>query len=130
MVNDPIGDMLIQLKNAVLVRKRVVELPHSRMKHKVAEILAREGFIESVETAGIKPKHILRITLRYDGKTSAISDVKRMSKPGLRVYIGNDEIPQVLGGIGIAVLSTSRGIMTGKEAKDKGLGGEFLCTVW
>jgi len=130
MVNDPIGDMLIQLKNATLVGKHVVQLPHSRLKQRVAEILQREGYVESVEGTGEKPKQMLKITLRYEGKSPAITDVKRMSRPGLRLYIGRHEIPQVVGGIGIAVLSTSQGIMTGKEARKKGLGGELMCTIW
>ena len=130
MVNDPIGDMLIQLKNAALVGKRVVEFPHSRMKRAVAEILLHEGYVASVVVAGETPKQTLKITLRYRMKVPVITDVKRMSKPGLRVYITNRQIPRVVGGTGIAVLSTSRGIMTGREAKEKGLGGEFLCTVW
>jgi small subunit ribosomal protein S8 len=130
MVNDPIGDMLIQMKNAALVGNKVIELPHSRTKQEVADIFRREGYVTAIDVTGDRPKQILKITLRYRGKMPVITGVKRMSKPGLRVYITRRQIPRVVGGTGIAVLSTSRGIMTGKEAREKGLGGEFLCTMW
>ncbi len=130
MVNDPIGDMLSQIKNAVLAGKQVVELPYSRMKMAVATILQSEGYVASVEKIGIDPKAKLKIALRYEGGSSVISDLKRKSKPGLRVYIGKDAIPAVVGGMGIAILSTPQGILTGKEARKRGVGGELLCEVW
>lgn len=129
MVNDPIGDMLAQIKNAALAGKEVVELPHSRMKVQVATVLVREGYLASVGQFGEKPKLMLRLHLLGE-EASPIRDIKRVSKPGLRWYVTKDQIPQVLGGMGIAILSTSAGIMTGKEAKKRGVGGELLCTVW
>lgn len=130
MVNDPIGDMLAQIKNAAMAGKRVVELPHSRMKVQVATVLVRQGYLASAQQFGDKPKLMLRLHLKSEDEVSSIRDIKRVSKPGLRWYVTKDEIPQVLGGMGIAILSTSAGIMTGKEAKIRGIGGELLCTVW
>lgn len=130
MVNDPIGDMLIQIKNAGMARKRVVVLPFSRTKQSVAAVLVKEGYLESVETQGIYPRQELRLVLRYEEKLPILTDVKRRSKPGLRLYVGKNQIPTVVGGMGIAVLSTPEGIMTGTEAKKKGIGGELLCEVW
>ncbi|OGG11889.1 30S ribosomal protein S8 [Candidatus Gottesmanbacteria bacterium RBG_13_45_10] len=109
---------------------KTVELPHSRMKMAVAKILTDEGYIASVEKAGKEPKFSLRIGIKYQDATPVITDVKRMSKPGLRIYVNKDMIPTVVGGMGIAILSTPQGVMTGKEAKKRGLGGELLCTIW
>jgi small subunit ribosomal protein S8 len=130
MVGDPIGDMLIQIKNARLGGIRTVNIPYSRVKYDLAGILRKEGCLESVEKVGEPPKIMLRITLGFRGKIPVITDLKRRSKPGLRVYVGRRSIPLVLGGMGIAVLSTSAGLMTGKEAKKRGLGGELLCEIW
>lgn len=130
MVNDPIGDMLIQIKNASKARRRVVELPLSRMKRALALILEKEGYIAKVEEFGDVPKKMMRITLAYNDNIPVITDLKRKSKPGLRVYIGKDMIRNVVGGMGIAILSTPLGVMTGKEAKKQGIGGELLCEVW
>ena len=130
MVNDPIGDLLAQIKNASMAGKPTITLPHSRMKMEVAKILHREGYIGTVETVGQEPKMMLKIGIRYDGKTPVITDVKRISKPGLRQYVNKHTIPAVVGGMGIAVLSTPQGIMTGAEAKKKGIGGELLCSIW
>lgn len=130
MVNDPIGDLIIQIKNACLARRHTVELPYSRLKMAVATILQKEGYIDAFEKAGTDPKATLKITIRYQGGTPVLTDVRRRSKPGLRVYIGRHDIPLVVGGMGIAILSTPQGIMTGKEAKKYGIGGEFLCEVW
>ncbi|MEK7129636.1 MAG: 30S ribosomal protein S8 [Patescibacteria group bacterium] len=129
MVNDPIGDMLAQIKNATMAGKRVVELPHSRMKVQVATVLVQEEYLAAVQQFGDKPKLMLRLHLKSK-EESPIRDIKRVSKPGLRWYVTKDEIPQVLGGMGIAIVSTSAGIMTGREAKKRGIGGELLCTVW
>src|SRR3990167_1887456 len=106
MVNDPIGDMLIQLKNAHAAGKQVVELPSSRMKHALAKILKDEGYIQSVETVGNSPKIMLKIVLLYEDKTPAITGVRRVSKPGLRWYVGKRDIPLVVGGMGTSILST------------------------
>lgn len=130
MVNDPIGDMLIQIKNAAAAGRKTVELPCSRMKLSVAKILATEQYIESVEKTGTEPKMNLKIVLRYNGTESAILGVKRISKPGLRWYVDKRSIPKVVGGMGISILSTSRGIMTDKQARKQGVGGELLCEIW
>lgn len=130
MVSDPIGDLLIQIKNAGLAGNHVISVPMSRTKLAVARILEKEKYIDSVETAGEKPKQTMTIHLKYQGKTHAIGDVKRVSKPGLRLYVKAKDIPVVLGGLGIAILSTPQGIMTGKDAKKHGIGGELLCHVW
>jgi small subunit ribosomal protein S8 len=130
MVNDPIGDMLAQIKNAVMAGKSSVDLPYSRMKHQVAVILLKEGYLTEATKAGEVPKQRLLLKIKYEGKNAVLTDLKRKSKPGLRVYINKTEIPYVIGGMGIAIVSTSQGIMTGKDAKKRGIGGEFLCEVW
>ncbi len=110
--------------------KSVVNLPHSKMKEAVARILAEQRYVASVAALGEHPKKTLEVSLRYDGAIPAITDVKRKSKPGLRVYVGASDIPVVVGGMGTAILSTPQGIMTGKQAKKKHIGGELLCEVW
>lgn len=130
MVNDSVGDLLAQIKNAYMAGRSVVVLPHSKMKEALARILAREGYLASVEVAGETYKKTLELTLRYQGKSPAMTDVKRKSKPGLRIYVRSEGIPTVVGGMGTAILSTPQGIMTGKEAKKKHIGGELLCEVW
>lgn len=130
MVNDPIGDMLIQIKNASLAKNSVIELPYSKLKMALGKILFDEGYIASVAKTGSDPKANLRVGIRYVNGTSVITGVKRVSKPGLRWYVNKGTIPQVVGGMGIAILSTPQGIMTGKDAKKKGTGGELLCKIW
>ena len=130
MVNDPIGDMLIQIKNAGLARKKTVILPYSHIKLAVAQILIKEGYIASAEKTGEAPKNQLKMVLKYDDDAPVITDVKRMSKPGLRIYVKSGAIPRVVGGLGIAILSTPKGIMTGAAAKKAKLGGELLCEIW
>jgi len=130
MVSDPIADMLAQIKNASMAGRSSVTLPHSKLKEKVANILAKEGYIVSLEATGENPKRMLVLTLKYQNKRSVITDIKRKSKPGLRRYIPKTEIPTVLGGVGIAIISTSAGIMTGQEAKKRGIGGELICEIW
>lgn len=130
MVNDPIGDMIIQIKNAGLSGRDNISLPYSKVKNKIAEILKNEGYIKTVSIEGEKPKMFLKIFLKYENKKSVITDVKRRSKPGLRIYINKRLIPNVVGGLGIAIISTSQGIMTGSEARKQGLGGELLCEIW
>ena len=107
-----------------------IELPHSRMKLSVAKILSQEGYIGTVETIGNAPKQLLKIGIRYHDDEPVLLGVKRMSKPGLRSYVNKSNIPIVVGGMGIAIVSTPQGVMTGKDAKAKGIGGELLCTVW
>ena len=129
--SDPIADMLTRIRNAVMARHDTVLVPASRMKLYVAKILRQEGFITDYEVMGNQPHRQIKIIFRYiDGKQSMISGLKRVSKPGLRVYIQRNEIPRIYGGQGIAVLSTSNGVMTGNKAWRQGIGGELLCYVW
>jgi small subunit ribosomal protein S8 len=125
-VNDPVGDMLTRVRNAVGARHETVEIPASRLKAEVARILKDEGYISSVETSPTS----ITLRLKYAGKTPALTGATRVSRPGRRVYASRDEIPRVLGGLGIAIVSTSSGVMTGREARRKGLGGEVLAQVW
>ncbi len=129
-VTDPIADMLVRIKNANMRRYPSVDIPYSKMKEKIIEILLREGYIVKYEVIGEIPQKYIRVYLKYKGKTPAIQDVKRVSKPGRRYYVNKEEIPRVLGGLGIAILSTSKGIMTDKEARLLGIGGELICMVW
>ena len=128
---DPIADLLTRIRNASAARHRELTLPASRVKREIARILMEEGFIEafSVQPNGVQDS--LTIQLKFvEGRTPVISGLKRISKPGLRVYARKTEIPRVLGGLGLAILSTSRGIMTGQQARTQNLGGEVLCYVW
>jgi small subunit ribosomal protein S8 len=130
-VTDPIADMLTRIRNASAARHREVTLPSSKVKRELARILAEEGFIDSYETHPDGVQEMLTLRLRYvEGRTPVVSGLTRISKPGLRVYARKTEIPRVLGGLGMAVLSTSRGIMTGSQARKLNLGGEVLCYVW
>ncbi|MEO8509911.1 MAG: 30S ribosomal protein S8 [Chloroflexota bacterium] len=129
--SDPIADMLTRIRNASAARHLDVSLPSSKVKREIARILAEEGFIDGFETADGGVQEKLTMRLRYvEGKTPVVSGLKRISKPGLRVYARKTEIPRVLGGLGLAILSTSRGIMTGPQARKLNLGGEVLCYVW
>lgn len=128
-MSDPIADMLTRIRNAGKALRPVVELPHSRLKESLANILKREGYVGDVAIEGNVPKKI-KIRLKYNGKKNVIEGIKRVSRPGLRRYVGATEIPRVLGGLGVAVLSTPEGVMTGVQAKKKNLGGELLCYVW
>ncbi|MBI4199554.1 MAG: 30S ribosomal protein S8 [Chloroflexi bacterium] len=131
MMTDPIADMLTRIRNALAVRHEWVSAPSSKVKVAIAKLLKDEGFIEGYEVVRDGAKSLLRIRIRYlEGKQSAINGLRRMSKPGLRVYVGKREVPRMYGGRGISVVSTSRGIMTGQEAWRLGLGGELLCYVW
>jgi small subunit ribosomal protein S8 len=132
VVNDPIGDMLIRIKNGYLARRAVVEVPYSKMKEEIAKLLVKEGYLKNFKSqmSNVKSGKILRIELKYEGKRPAIEGVKRISKPGVRIYAKAGEIPKVKYGFGITIVSTSKGIMTGREAKKKNLGGEVICQVW
>lgn len=130
MVSDPIGDMIIQIKNAGMAGRHTVLLPFSNEKERIGKILEKEGYVHTVEKVGELPYAKLRITLRYVSGVHVIDGVKRMSKPGIRLYVDKNAIPSVQGNIGIAILSTSKGIMTGQEAKKAGVGGELLCEIW
>lgn len=130
MVNDPIGDMLVQIRNATLAKKDTIELPYSKLKKALGEVLVKEGYIGAVSKVGEDPKARLRISMKYVDGQSVITGVTRISKPGLRRYVDTQSIPTVVGGMGIAVLSTPMGLLTGKDAKKKHTGGELLCKVW
>ncbi len=130
MVTDPIGDLLIQIKNATQANKRTVDVPYSKMKERVAKILVEEGYLRSVSQKGELPMAHLHIELAYEGKTPVVTNLKRVSRPGMRWYIRGKQIPLVMGGMGISIVSTPQGVMTGKAAKAKGIGGELLCEVW
>lgn len=130
-MSDPIADMLTRIRNANTVRHEVVEMPASKAKREIAEILKREGFIRDAEYIEDNKQGIIRIFLKYgQNNERVITGLKRISKPGLRVYTKSSEIPKVLGGLGIAIISTSKGVMSDKEARKANSGGEVLCYVW
>lgn len=130
-VNDPIGDMLARIRNAQMARHAYVDMPSSNVKSAVADILAGEGYVGKVEVLEDGAFKTLRLHLKYDDKRKPyITDLKRISKPGRRIYRGKDDIPWVLSGVGVAILSTSRGIVTDRQARRLGVGGEVLAYVW
>ena len=129
--SDPIADMLTRIRNASAARHRELAMPSSKVKREIARILTEEGFIDSWSVEPGDVQEVLSVHLKYvEGRTPVVSGLKRISKPGLRVYARKTEIPRVLGGLGLAILSTSRGIMTGSQARKLNLGGEVLCYVW
>ncbi|CDA16633.1 MAG: 30S ribosomal protein S8 [Clostridia bacterium] len=132
ITTDPIADMLTRIRNANSSKHKTVDVPASNMKRAIANILLNEGYVKAVEEIeGNANQGVLRITLKYDEKGARVIDgLKRISKPGLRVYASKDELPKVLNGLGIALISTSKGIKTDKEARQEGLGGEVLAYVW
>ena len=132
MVNDTISDMLTRLRNANLAKHQIVEVPSTKMTRNIAGILLEEGFIQSVEEVKESFNSQLLLSLKYRGKhrEPIITALRRVSKPGLRVYANRKELPRVLGGLGIAVISTSQGVMTDNKARHQGLGGEVLCYIW
>ncbi|NPV30134.1 MAG: 30S ribosomal protein S8 [Firmicutes bacterium] len=131
MMTDPIADFLTRIRNANQVHRDRVEVPASKMKKALAEILKNEGFIRNYEYIDDGKQGILRLYLKYGpNRERVITGLKRISKPGLRVYVKKDEIPRVLGGLGVAVISTPKGLMTDKQARQEGLGGEVICYVW
>lgn len=130
-VTDPIADMLSRIRNAIMARHDQVLVPASRIKLSIARILKEEGFINDYEVLRGKPHRVIKIYLKYsDHNQSSLSGLEKVSKPGLRVYVGQKEIPRVYGGLGIAIISTSKGVKTGKQAWRQGIGGELLCYVW
>jgi len=130
-VSDPIADMLTRIRNAIMARHDSVLIPASRIKLGIARIVKEEGFIKDYEVLRGKPHRVIKISLRYGDKNQpALSGLERVSKPGLRVNVQQKEIPRVYGGLGIAILSTSKGVMTGQQAWRQGIGGELLCYVW
>lgn len=130
--NDTIADMLTRIRNANLARHQTVDIPSTRMTRSIAQVLQEEGFIESFELAdeGVRRKLVIKLKYRGKGRDPIIKNLKRVSRPGLRVYSNRKELPRVLGGIGIAIISTSSGIMTDRDARRQGIGGEVLCYVW
>ena len=130
MQTDPIADSLIAIKNAYMAKKDVTEIKSSKLLEKICEILKREGYIENYRKIEDNKQGILRIYLKYEKNRPAITQIKRISKPGRRVYVTKDKVPQVLQGYGIAILTTSKGVLTDKEARKLGVGGEVICYVW
>lgn len=131
MVTDPIADLLTRIRNAILARHDSLLVPASRMKLSIAKILKEEGFISDYEVLKGKPQRVIKIYLKYtEKKEPVLTGLKRVSKPGLRIYVQRAEIPRVYGGLGIAIVSTSRGVMTGHQAWRQKVGGELLCYIW
>lgn len=131
VMTDPIADMLARIKNANIVKHESVDVPASNIKRAIGSLLLEEGFIKNMEELMDGSVPVIRLTMKYgQNKDRVITGIKRISKPGLRVYVGKEDIPKVLGGLGIAILSTNKGIMTDKQARREGLGGEVLCYVW
>ena len=130
-VSDPIADMLTRIRNAIMARHDFVLVPTSRVKLSVARVLREEGFVNDYEVLRGKPNRVIKIYLKYgDNNQPVLSGLERISKPGLRIHVQRKEIPRVYGGLGIAILSTSKGMMTGQQAWRRGFGGELLCYVW
>lgn len=130
VVTDPIADMITRIRNANRVKKEKLEIPSSKIKLEIARILKEEGYILDYYYKEDNKQGVIIVLLKYSGKQRTITNLKRISKPGLRVYVNKSDIPDVLGGLGISILSTSNGIMTGKEAKKRHFGGEVLCYIW
>src|SRR3954468_1658758 len=128
-MNDPISDMLARIRNANRALLPAIELPHSKIKESIAGILKREGYISDFAVEGKLPK-TMKLKLKYQGKKSVIEGLRRISTPGLRRYVRSTDIPRVRGGLGVAVLSTSEGVMSGNQARKKNLGGELICYIW
>jgi len=128
-MTDPISDMLTRIRNAHSALLPAVEIPHSRIKENIATILKKEGYVSEVAVEG-KPRKAIKIKLKYTGRKPVIEGLRRISTPGLRNYVGSTDIPRVHNGLGISILSTSQGVMSGQEARKKNVGGELLCYVW
>ncbi|MEM7798374.1 MAG: 30S ribosomal protein S8 [Chloroflexota bacterium] len=133
-MSDPISDMLTRIRNALIRQHKSVSMPASKIKHAIALVLKEEGYITDFEIIDQKPFSVLQITLKYVGdkrhRRSVITDLQRVSKPGRRIYVGKTDIPWVLSGMGVAIVTTSHGVMTGRKARRLGVGGEVLCKVW
>jgi small subunit ribosomal protein S8 len=129
-LTDPIADFLTRLRNAAGSHRADVKLPHSKIKEEIARILKEEGYIAEYEVDHSSRPTVLKVTMKFVNRTPALTGVKRVSKPGLRKYIGADEVPRVLGGMGTSIVSSSRGILTGRQAKRENIGGELLAIVW
>ena len=130
-VTDPIADMLTRIRNAVQVRHELVVIPASKVKSAIAKLMKEQGFIADYDVSGDEPNTQINVKLRYYSENEpVITGLKRVSRPGLRVYVGSDEVPRYFGGLGVACISTSQGLLTGREAKQRGIGGELLFYVW
>lgn len=130
-VTDPIADMLTRIRNALVAKHEVIDIPASNMKKQIAQILLTEGFIKGYEVKDDVVGGVIKVTLKYGpNNEKVINGLKRISKPGLRVYVKNDQIPKVLGGLGIAIISTPKGVMTDREARKAAVGGEVLAYIW
>ena len=129
-MTDPIADMLTRIKNALAAHKAEMRVPHSRVKEQIAQVLLAAGYLTQVEVVEAKPQKEIVITLKYNDLVPTITQIKRESRPGCRTYVSTKEIPQVLGGFGMCIVSTSSGIMSGQDARAKNLGGELICTLW
>ncbi len=131
MTSDPIADMLTRVRNAMVARHPKVDVPASKLKTEIARILKEEGYIANFKVAEEGVKKVIKIYLKYSGDNSpVITKIERVSRPGSRTYAGKDEIPQVQGGLGISILTTAQGVMTGRTARKQGVGGEILCRIW
>jgi small subunit ribosomal protein S8 len=134
MINDPIGDMLTRIRNALMVRHETVDIPHSKLKVEIARILKEEGYIEDYTVGDEKPGPIIHIKLKYYGsrreRRPVITNIERISKPGRRIYRARRDLPNVMSGIGIAIVTTPKGVMTAQQARRQRVGGEVLCYVW
>ncbi|MCW5554068.1 MAG: 30S ribosomal protein S8 [Verrucomicrobiae bacterium] len=129
MMTDAISDMLTRIRNAGRALLPTVQIPHSRVKESIAKVLKQEGYVADVSIEG-NPRKTIKVRLKYQGKKPVIEGLRRVSRPGLRNYVGATEIPRVLGGLGVAVVSTSEGVMSGNQARQKNIGGEVICYVW
>ncbi len=130
-LTDPVSDFLTRVRNAIRARHQKVDVPHSKLKVEMARILKEEGYIANFKATEEDGRKVLRVYLKYSpDNSSPISDLKRVSRPGCRVYVGHTEIPRVLGGLGISILTTPRGVMTGRQARKEGVGGEVLCEIY
>ena len=130
-LTDPVSDFLTRVRNAIKARQPKVDVPHSKLKLEIARILKEEGYIANFKTTDEEGRKVLRVYLKYSPDSSSpISDLKRISRPGCRVYVGHSDIPRVLGGMGINILTTPKGVMTGRQARKEGVGGEVLCEIY
>jgi small subunit ribosomal protein S8 len=129
-LTDPVADFLTRIRNSIRARHQKLDVPASKLKAEIARILKEEGYISNYKTQEEEGKLVLRVYLKYGGAEPAIRDLARISRPGCRVYIGRDEIKRVQGGLGISIMTTPRGVMTGRQARREGVGGEVLCEVW
>ncbi len=129
-LTDPVADFLARIRNAIRARHQKMDVPASKLKAEIARILKEEGYISNFKVQDEAGKLVLRVYLKYGGNEAAIRDLARVSRPGCRVYVGRDEIKRVQGGLGISILTTPKGVMTGRQARREGVGGELLCEVW